>query len=279
MSDELLFRGARIVAHYAVPVKPPATPSPAATLVLLRDRPPGGVELLLIQRHRASKFAAGDHVFPGGKVEIDDNPADAAAWCAGLDPKEAGRILGLAPELALAYWVGVIRETFEEAGVLLARGADGRDVAVDGERFERYRQAGQSDNRAFWDMVRVETLTLATDRLVYLAHWITPEESPLRFDTRFFAAPMPAGQEAKEDGRETISLTWLSPAEAIAAADRGEISLRNPTRTNIALFDGAASVPDALRRLEGHTITTIRPRVIMEGGVRRVLMPGDPGYY
>ncbi len=267
------------MAHYAVPVKPPATPLPAATLVLLRDRPEGGIELLLIQRHRASKFAAGDHVFPGGKVELDDNPADAAAWCAGLDPKEAGRVLGLAPELALAYWIGVIRETFEEAAVLLAYDRDGRYVAPDAPRFETYRQACHADNRAFWEMVRAEKLMLATDRVAYLAHWITPEESPLRFDTRFFAAPMPEHQNARIDEREVVALVWLSPVEAIAAADRGDISLRNPTRTNITLFDGAASVANALGRLEGRDITTIRPRVIMEGAVRRVLMPGDPGYF
>ena len=276
----MLVLGATIVSHYAVPVKPPATPSPAATLVLLRDRPTGGVELLLIQRHRASKFAAGDHVFAGGKVDaVADNPPDAARWCAGLDPKDAGRVLGLAPDVALAYWIGVIRETFEEVGVLLAYQSNGSYVVPDGPRFASYREAGQKDNRAFWDMVRAEKLTLATDRLVYLAHWITPEESPLRFDTRFFAGPMPDGQEAKADGREITSLLWLGPSEALAAADQGQISLRNPTRQNIKLFEGATSAAHALSRLEGRTISTIRPRVVMEGDVRRVLMPGDPGYF
>jgi 8-oxo-dGTP pyrophosphatase MutT (NUDIX family) len=263
-----------------VPVKPPATPSPAATLVLLRDRPDRAVELLLIQRHRASKFAGGDHVFPGGKVDaIVDAPVDAGRWCAGLDPKEAGRVLGLAPELAPAYWTGVIRETFEEVGVLLAYQRGGAFVNPEGAAFERYRDACQNDSGAFWDMVRAEKLTLATDRLAYIAHWITPEESPLRFDTRFFAAPVPPGQEARADGREITSLLWLTPAEALDAADRGQISLRNPTRQNIKLFEGATSAAEALRAVEGRTITTIRPRVVMDGDVRRVLMPGDPGYF
>ncbi|MGH7278364.1 MAG: NUDIX domain-containing protein, partial [Candidatus Rokuibacteriota bacterium] len=71
-----------------MPVKPPAVPAPSSTLVLLRDRTPGDVEVLLIQRHRASKFAGGDFVFPGGKIEPDDNP-DAAAWCAGVDGARA----------------------------------------------------------------------------------------------------------------------------------------------------------------------------------------------
>ena len=149
------------MSHYVVSVKPsPVTPSPAATLVLLRDRPGGGVEVLLMQRHRNRKFAAGDFVFPGGKIEVDDNPEDAAAWCRGLDVGDAARRLRLddAPLTALGYWIGVIRETFEEAGLLLAVDAAGRDVAVDAARFAEYRRACHADNRAFWTMLRTEGL-------------------------------------------------------------------------------------------------------------------------
>jgi 8-oxo-dGTP pyrophosphatase MutT (NUDIX family) len=270
------------VAHYAVPVKPtPATPSRAATLVLLRDRPVGGLDVLLMQRHRASKFAAGDFVFPGGKIEADDAPADAAAWCAGLDAEEASRVLGVAHPLgaALAYWIGAIRETFEEVGILLARAPGGVALRPDPERFQTYRRECHGNKQAFWAMLKTERLTLATDRLVYFAHWITPEESPLRFDTRFFAAELPAGQEATVDGKEVIAVRWLSPREAIDAAARGEISLRNPTVRNLALFEGAASATEALGRLVGRSVETIRPRVLEEGGTRRVLMPGDPGYF
>src|SRR5438094_9814451 len=115
--DRTLYRadnGASIVTHYAVAVKPPpAIPSPAATLVLLRDRPGGGVECLLMRRHLKSKFAAGDFVFPGGKIEADDNPEDAVRWCRGLDVKDAARRLDLeaAPRTALGFWIGAIRET------------------------------------------------------------------------------------------------------------------------------------------------------------------------
>src|SRR3982751_3071677 len=127
-----------------------------------------------MERHHASKFAAGDFVFPGGKLEVDDNPEDAVRWCAGLDLAGAARTLGLehAPATALAYWVGAIRETFEEAGVLLATTADGGPVPLPAERVADYRRAIQADNRAFWAMIRDEKLLLATDRLVYFAHWI-----------------------------------------------------------------------------------------------------------
>jgi 8-oxo-dGTP pyrophosphatase MutT (NUDIX family) len=272
------------VAHWIVPVKPtPATPSPASTLVLLRDRPPAGVEVLLIQRHRASKFAAGDYVFPGGKIEVDDNPGDAAAWCAGLDAAWAARRLGLDGDgaQALRYWIGAIRECFEEVGVLLAYGADGAPAAIGDPRFAGYRRACQADNRAFWDMLRAERLRLATDQIAYFAHWITPEERPIRFDTRFFAAPMPAGQEAVADDREIVDVRWLTPSEAFAALGRGEISLRTPTQRNLALFQGAASAAEALARVDGRPVSTIRPRLVADprGGGQRSLMPGDPGYF
>ncbi len=273
-----------IVAHWVVPVKPtPATPSPASTLVLLRDRSPSDVEVLLIQRHRASKFAAGDYVFPGGKIEADDNPPDAAAWCAGLDAARAARLLGLDGDRAqaLGYWIGAIRECFEEVGVLLAYSADGAPAQVDEPRFADYRRACHADNRAFWDMLRAEGLRLATDQIAYFAHWSTPEERPIRFDTRFFAAPMPVGQEAVADDREIIDVRWLTPPEAFAALDRQEISLRTPTQKNLALFEGAASVAAALARLDGRVVSAVRPRLVVDapGGGRRSLMPGDPGYF
>lgn len=268
------------MSHYAVPVKQPVVPAPAATVVLLRDRAAGGFEVLLMERHQASKFAAGDFVFPGGKLEVDDNPEDAVRWCAGLDLAGAARTLGLeqAPTTALGYWIGAIRETFEEAGVLLATTAEGRPVRLPASRVADYRRAIQADNRAFWSMIKTEKLRLATDRLVYFAHWVTPDGLPLRFDTRFFAAPMPDGQEAVGDDHEMISLRWLAPPEALEAHARGELALRNPTVRNLMLLEGHSAAA-ALDRLRGREVKTIRPKVVFdEHGKRRVFNPGDPGY-
>ncbi len=247
--------------------------------MLLRDRPGNGVETLLIQRHHKSRFAAGDFVFPGGRIEPDDNPPDAAAWCVGLDEATAARRLGVAEgHAALGYWIGVIREAFEEVGTLMAYTEDG-GLVRDPARFAEHRRAGQRDNRAFWDLLRTERLCLATDRLTYFAHWITPEENPLRFDTRFFAAVMPPEQTPVPDEREIVAVRWLTPAEAAAARERGEIGLRLPTLKSLALFEGATSAADALDRLVGRTITTIRPRLVIEGNQRRAILPGEPGYH
>src|SRR5499425_954144 len=144
------------------------TPSPAASLVLLRDHPPSAVETLLLQRHAKSKFAAGDYVFAGGKIEADDMPPDGERFCRGLTPEQASARLGggLAPRVALSYWVGAIREAFEEVGVLLAYEVYGRPLRITPEsrmRFETYRAACQRANPAFFEMLRAERLTLATD--------------------------------------------------------------------------------------------------------------------
>lgn len=270
----------------------PATPAPAATLVLLRDAAVGGIETLLIQRHRRSKFAAGDHVFPGGKVESDDVPEDAEQLCRGLDAERASARLGgdLTPRQALGYWIGAIREAFEEVGILLAYGADGEFVRLGSdsqERFAAHRAACQTNNRAFFVMLRAEGLTLATDRLSYFSHWITPEESAIRFDTRFFAAVAPPGQDAVADGYEIVGARWLTPAEALEAWRRQEISLRFPTIKNLEILragsapagERAVSAAEVVAGLRGRTVSAIRPRIVQVDGQPVAVLPDDPRWY
>ena len=272
----------------------PATPSPAATLVLLRDRNPGGVETLLLQRHARSKFAAGDYVFAGGKVEAADIPADVERFCRGLTALGAAARLGggIAPREALGYWVGAIREAFEEVGVLLAYGADGQLLQLapeNRERFSAHRAACQTGDQAFFAMLHAEGLTLATDRLTYFAHWVTPEESPIRFDTRFFAAVAPPGHEATADGREIVALRWLTPAEATEARRRQEISMRFPTIKNLEIIgttgsagraDGTeATAAEVVASLRGRAVPTIRPRILTVEGKPVAVLPGDPRWY
>ena len=263
----------------------PATPSPAATLVLLRDRSPALVETLLLQRHAKSKFAAGDYVFAGGKIEADDMPRDGERFCRGLTPEQASARLGggLAPREALSYWVGAIREAFEEVGVLLAYETHGRLLritAASRERYEAYRAACQKANPAFFDMLRAERLTLATDLVSYFAHWITPEEQPIRFDTRFFVGLMPPEQEPVVDGHEIVDLKWLTPADAIASAKRKEIGLRTPTIKNLELVQqGGAPAARVLAQLGTLEVPTIRPRILQVDGKPLSVLPGDPRWY
>jgi hypothetical protein len=128
-------------------------------------------------------------------------------------------------------------------------------------------------------MLRAEGLTLATDRLTYFAHWITPEEQPLRFDTRFFAAVAPP-QDPVVDGHEIVALRWLTPAEAFDAFRRQEITLRLPTLKNLELLQsGGARALDILHALRGRPVPTIRPRVLQVNGKPVPVLPGDPRWY
>ena len=266
-------------------MSPPAIPSPAATLVLMRARPAGPAEILLIQRHGRSKFAAGDYVFAGGKVEADDIPDDVEHFCRGPALADASARLGgdLTPRQALGYWVGAIREAFEEVGMLLAYDRQGEFVRFTPDnraRFEAHRKACQLANPAFFTMLREEGLTLATDRLTYFAHWITPEEQPLRFDTRFFAAAAPPEQEPEVDGHEIVALRWSTPAQAFEALRRKEITLRLPTIKNLELLQAAGSrTEEILHALHGRAVPTIRPRVLQVDGKPVPVLPGDPRWY
>jgi 8-oxo-dGTP pyrophosphatase MutT (NUDIX family) len=251
----------------------------------MRARPAGPAEILLIRRHGRSKFAAGDYVFAGGKVEADDIPDDVEHFCRGLTLDEASARLGgdLTARQALGYWVGAIREAFEEVGMLLAYDRQGEFVRFTPDsraRIEAHRRACQSANPAFFTMLREEGLTLATDRLTYFAHWITPEEQPLRFDTRFFAAAAPPGQEPEVDGHEIVALRWSTPAEAFEALRRKEITLRLPTIKNLELLQAAGSrTEEILHALRGRAVPTIRPRVLQVDGKPVPVLPGDPRWY
>jgi 8-oxo-dGTP pyrophosphatase MutT (NUDIX family) len=188
----------------------------------------------------------------------------------------------LDPRAALGYWIGAIREAFEEVGMLLAYDAAGSPVRIDAThraRFAGYRAACQVSNAAFFDMLRAERLTLATDQLAYFAHWITPEEQPIRFDTRFFAAPAPAAQSPEADGHEIINLRWLTPAEALDALKRKEISLRTPTLKNLELVGAYATVAEAVAGLGRREVPTIRPRILQVDGKAVPVLPGDPRWY
>ena len=182
--------------------------------------------------------------------------------------------------------MGAIREAFEEVGVLLAYGSDGRFVSFapdNRERFEAYRSACQAANPAFFAMLRAERLTLATDRLGYFAHWITPEENPIRFDTRFFAAVAPPGQEPAADGHEIVALRWLTSEEALAAMRRKEISLRSPTIKNLEIIGeaagGSATAMEVAVSVGRRPVSTIRPRVLTVDGRPQAVLPGDPRWY
>lgn len=261
----------------------PAVPlRPAATVMLLRDHDEHGLEVLMLRRNLNSDFVGGAYVFPGGAVDPSDASAAVERRCLGRSDADASAILGL-DEGGLAYWVAVLRECFEEAGILLARDRDGAmlrlDLAADAARFGEHRRLLNDRGTSFAAIAEAEDLYFDVAGVHYFAHWITPEGAPRRYDTRFFVAAAPHGQTPANDQAETIDEVWTSPEAALAAHRRSEIEMVLPTirnLQNLARYETAAQVLDAAAAAS--TVPAILPRIsITDRGVQ-ILVPGDEGY-
>ena len=242
---------------------------PAATILILRDEPT--FQVLMIERHANIEFAGGALVFPGGR--IDD--ADA-------DPGWVDYTNGTAnqSEEMHAARIAAIREAFEETGILLARDRSGNPVlpslveALDGRRSEI-----EKDATAFQAMIREEDLRLALDDLTLYARWVPPSHSQhKRFDTMFFAARMPEGQQAREDGNEATEALWIAPHAALAACDQGERKLIFPTYRNLELLGVTEDVEATLQFASKRKIETVQPIIEQRDGEPYIVIPHDLGY-
>ena len=269
ISDRIARRLADLSAGRAVP----AEPRDAATVMVLRQAA-DGVEVLMLRRPAAMKFAPGAYVFPGGSVDAADFSAEIG-WH-GPDPAEFGSRLGVPPELARALVCAAVRETFEESCVLLAGPPDGTLAAPSGESWEADRVAMTSGTLTLAQLLSRRGLVLRADLLVPWGRWITPEAELRRFDTYFFAAALPAGQLATGHQAEADKTAWLSPAEAIEAAKAGTISLLPPTATTLNEFTRCGDLADILGRRR--VVEPIVPRVVVEEGEPWLLIPDEVAY-
>jgi 8-oxo-dGTP pyrophosphatase MutT (NUDIX family) len=264
----------------------PAVPRDAATVMLLRPAGTGaGIEVLMLRRVAAMKFAPGAYVFPGGSVDPADY--DAPVGWHGPDPAEFGARLGASAEMARALVCAAVRETFEEAGVLLAGAPDGGPVAdpsdPSGPSWEADRAALVAGDVTLAELLSRRGLVLRADLLVPWARWITPEGEPRRFDARFFAAALPAGQVATGHAAESDRIAWLRPADAIESARAGQISMLPPTATTLhdfAVAAGAAVGEDAVIEVLGRrpVIEPVVPRLVLEDGQAWLYVPDEVGY-
>jgi 8-oxo-dGTP pyrophosphatase MutT (NUDIX family) len=114
--------------------------------------------------------------------------------------------------------------------------------------------------------------------LVKFSRWITPAAVKVRFDTHFFLAALPNGQEPKVDGEECVDLGWFTPAAALEAHRREQIVLVFPTIKHLEQLSEFEAVEELLSHARGREVQPIQPRVVLEGEVARVLLPGEPGY-
>jgi 8-oxo-dGTP pyrophosphatase MutT (NUDIX family) len=121
-------------------------------------------------------------------------------------------------------------------------------------------------------------LELVADTLVPFSRWITPRQVKVRFDTHFFVAPTPGDAEPHCDGEECVDLRWIGPAEALEAGERDELSLVFPTIKHLEQLTEFGSVEELLAHARSRRVLPVEPRVLVDGGIAQVLLPGEPGY-
>jgi 8-oxo-dGTP pyrophosphatase MutT (NUDIX family) len=236
----------------------------AASVMLLRDTT-DGLAVWVLERVAQMKFAAGMTVFPGGKVEAGDA---ALPWATG-DARALASRLGCTETMARALVSAVIRETFEETGILLTRPVAGVDLAAHRERLE---QSGLG----FGDLLAEYGLSLDAGRLAPWSRWITPLGPPRRFDTRFFVAALPAGVEPSHVSSEAERAYW-APVEQLLAEYRGATrGMMPPTAANLTDLSALTTVDDALAAAGGRSLAPVElvVRKAADGATRLELPDG-----
>jgi 8-oxo-dGTP pyrophosphatase MutT (NUDIX family) len=116
------------------------------------------------------------------------------------------------------------------------------------------------------------------DELVRFSRWITPRQVAIRYDTHFFLAPLPPGQEPRADGGEVVDARWYAPGAALAAWRAGEIELVFPTVKHLEQLEPFETADGLLAWARGRRVEPVEPQVVLEGEVARVVLPGEPGY-
>lgn len=206
----------------------------------------------------------GAYVFPGGRVDPGDSAPELLACVDGLDDAEA-RLgePGLGP-ISAASFVAAIRETLEEAGVLLGGPGNGSELRA------------ALEGRSFGQVVLDTGARLDATRLTPFARWITPAVEKKRFDTRFFVAIVDSAQKASHDAHETVASMWASPASAVEKHLSGTIDLPPPTLRTLELFSAfdSASAIAAFARAERPPL--VRPVFRDLSGSWILALPGDP---
>ncbi|MFT7626160.1 MAG: 8-oxo-dGTP pyrophosphatase MutT (NUDIX family) [Myxococcota bacterium] len=210
-------------------------------------------------------------VFPGGKVDAADSAPELAGSLTGLSAEEAASRLGdLESDQALAHYVAAVRETFEEAGVLLAEDATLTDEPL------RTELAGGS--LSFGAGLTRLGVRLDLARLHYLDHWVTPPIEKRRFSARFFLAEVPAGQVAAPDDHETTEGVWIGAADALARYEAPDdaIQLMPPTIRTLQRLARHDTIAGALTEAPNTPMPACSPELVMDSGVAHLVLAGDP---
>jgi len=251
----------------------------ASSVILARPATPG-FDVFMLRRNARSAFAPSAYVFPGGTVDASDASGESVARTLGLDPPRVAsqfraRIPDALPStevpvgarMAPALFVAALRELFEEAGVLLARGPDGGSLVPDpAEDLAEAREALRAGRISFAEMLAARGWYADAGALTLFSHWITPANEPRRYNTHFFVAIAGAGHSPVADADETHDGVWIAPSRALEAHREGSFHLVYPTVKHLERLTEVASI-DALREFAASKpIVTIEPTCSPEEG-------------
>ncbi|MFD3723786.1 NUDIX hydrolase [Streptomyces sp. NPDC058671] len=250
----------------------PVTPRRAATVMLLRDGA-AGPDVHMLRRRTSMAFAGGAYAYPGGGVDPrDEHPV---RWAGPARETWAARLGLYDPAQAQAVVCAAVRETYEEAGVLLAGEAPDTVVGdTTGEEWERDREALVARELSFADFLDRRGLVLRSDLLGAWARWITPEFEQRRYDTWFFVAALPAGQRTRNASTEADRTVWIRPADAAAGYDRGELTMMPPTISTLRALEPYGTAAEALAAADAQDLTPVLARARLEGEELVLSWPG-----
>ncbi|MEV8307200.1 NUDIX hydrolase [Streptomyces flavidovirens] len=249
-----------------------ASPKRAATVMLLRDTA-GGPAVHMLRRRASMAFAGGAYAYPGGGVDPRDD--DHQVGWAGPSLDDWARRLGVDAASAQAIVCAAVRETYEEAGVLLAGPTAGTVVGdTTGDDWEADRRALVARELSFADFLQRRSLVLRSDLLGAWARWTTPEFEPKRYDTWFFVAALPNGQRTRNASTEADRTVWTSPAEAATGYDKGELLMMPPTISTLRTLQPYATAAEALAGAADQDMTPVLAQARLEGDELVLSWPG-----
>jgi 8-oxo-dGTP pyrophosphatase MutT (NUDIX family) len=261
-------------AESSAPLVAPTTRD-AATVILVSDRP--DLHVLMLERTGRAVFGPGATVFPGGAVDPADGEPALAERIVGIDDAAASRDQGIAGG-GLAYRAAAVRECFEEAGILLACEAGTGRPAEHDDGLAAARTELNAGTAVFGDVLAARDLVLDAGELRVFSHWLTPLGAPRRYNTWFFVAPAPDGEDGTHDDNELVASAWVRPIDALAQHARGHIDLIFPTEMSLRALSHYEHSRELLSDLDSvPRDENGRPEVVSDGTGERVALPHDVG--
>jgi 8-oxo-dGTP pyrophosphatase MutT (NUDIX family) len=254
------------------PSREGVAPRDAATLVVVRDAPKGGVEVFCVERQGAG-FLAGAIVFPGGKLDTSDTDP---AWARRATlPRKPLSSIAIDEAMLRGLAVAACREALEEAAILPVAG-----TALGHAELLDWRARLEKKSTSLGELLDARSAQLDLASLHPFARWITPMAESKRFDARFFLFRANDALTGVHDGRETTASFWASPSEVLHRFAAGELQLAPPTHRTLEIFASAVDAHDAVRIADASCVEAICPRLVRHhdvcGETVALVLPGDP---